>query len=391
MRKLTQTFHVGLGQRAKKAFKDVGLGVAFIGFALMGIFWNEGNSVKVARALDEGAGVVVPLTDLTPSAENQGALVHISGSLALDGKLTDAVLGIKGGTQTVRLERKVEQFAWIEETRTRTTTNAGGSQDRTTHYTYRMGWTESPESGASFHVTDGHENPPAPIRSNMRRHKTGQIGGFMVSDGVGDLGGSEQMILTKPQADKISAALELEREVHLTAGVLQFSEDIQDPQLGDLRISYFSSDIDIASVVGQQDQGKLVPYTAENGPIVFLLEEGLQPANQMFETAQAVNRSKTWVFRGLLLVLMFIGFKALLSIVDVTASAVPALGWLTYKLTTLIAIGLTVLIGGGAMALAWVLVRPFLSGAILTGLLALAAMLGAKLRRKIQTVPSPSF
>ena len=68
MSKLTQTFHVGLGQRIKKAFKDVGLGVAFIGFALMGIFWNEGNSVKVARALDEGAGVVVPLTDLTRAA-----------------------------------------------------------------------------------------------------------------------------------------------------------------------------------------------------------------------------------------------------------------------------------------------------------------------------------
>jgi len=158
-----------------------------------------------------------------------------------------------------------------------------------------------------------------------------------------------------------------------------------------LRISYFSSDIDIASVVGQQDQGTLVPYTAENGSIVFLLEEGLQPANQMFETAQAVNRSKTWVFRGLLLVLMFIGFKALFSIIDVTATAVPALGRLTSKLTTLIAIGLTVLIGGGAMALAWVLVRPLLSGAILIGVLTFAAILGEKLRRKVQTVSFQSL
>ena len=51
MRKFTQTTNVGLGPRLKKAFKDVGLGVALIGFALTGILWNEGSSVKEARAL----------------------------------------------------------------------------------------------------------------------------------------------------------------------------------------------------------------------------------------------------------------------------------------------------------------------------------------------------
>ncbi|WP_417812413.1 TMEM43 family protein [Thalassospira alkalitolerans] len=391
MKNFTQTTNVEFGPRVKKAFKDVGLGVALIGFALMGIFWNEGNSVKEVRALDEGAGVVVPLTDLTPSAENEGALVHINGSLALDRKLADTVLGIEGDAQTVRLERKVEQFAWIEETHTSTKTNAGGSQDRTTNYTYRMAWTDSPESGASFYVSEGHENPPAPIRSNTRRHKTGQIGGFMVSEGVGDLGGSEQMILTQRQADVITAALNPGRAAHLIAGVVQFSEDIHDPQLGDLRISYFTSDIEEASAVGKQDQGMLVPYMAQNGTTVFLLEEGLQPADQMFETAQAVSRHKTWVFRVLLLAMMFIGFKALLSIVDVLASAVPALGWLTSKLTTLIAVTLTVLIGGGVMAIAWLLVRPLVSGAILIGVLALAAVVGAQVRRKAQTTPSQSL
>ena len=333
----------------------------------------------------------MPLTDLTPSAENEGALVHISGPLTLDGNLADTVLGIEGGAQTVRLERKVEQFAWIEESRTSIKTNAGGSQDRTTNYTYRLAWTDSPESGASFYVSEGHENPPVPIRSNTRRHKTGQIGGFMVSEGVGDLGVSEQMILAQRQADMIAAALKPDRAAHLTAGAVQFSENVHEPQLGDLRISYFTSDIEEASAVGKQDQGTVVPYVAQNGTTVFLLEEGLQPAGQMFETAQAVSRHKTWVFRVLLLVMMFIGFKALLSIVDVLASAVPVLGWLTSNLTTLIAVALTVLIGGGAMAIAWLMVRPLVSGAILTGVLSLAVVVGAQVGRKAQTTPSQSF
>ncbi|MFG6498624.1 hypothetical protein ACGYK1_07265 [Sulfitobacter sp. 1A13191] len=38
MSKLTRTAHVELGSRVKEALKDVGLGVAFIGFALLGAF-----------------------------------------------------------------------------------------------------------------------------------------------------------------------------------------------------------------------------------------------------------------------------------------------------------------------------------------------------------------
>lgn len=388
MSNFIETTRVGFGARIKNAVKGIGLGIAFIGISVTGIFWNEGNAVRTARALTEGAGVVVPLGDLTPQAANEGALVHVNGPLKLGRVLTDAALGIAGGSQTVRLERRVEQFAWVEDKRTSSDTNVGGSQDRTTEYTYRMAWTESPESGADFRITEGHMNPPMPIRSAVLRQDEGRIGGFTVTQGVGDLGGSEALILTPDQARTIGEALGLDRDVRLTAGVVQTSDAVEAPQLGDLRISYFASDIDSASVVGVQHEGTLIPYTAENGRNVFLIEEGLKPADAMFETAQDSNRFKTWALRALLIVVMFLGFKALLSILDVVASFIPFLGWLTSSVTSLVSLALTVLVGGGSIAIAWLSVRPMLSAAILAAVALGTITAGIMVRRKAKASAS---
>lgn len=387
MSNFTETTRVGFGARIKNAIKGIGIGIALIGISVSGIFWNEGNSVRTARALTEGAGVVVPLTDPAPQAANEGALVHVNGALALDGVLRDDALEIAGGSQTVRLERKVEQFAWVEDKRTRSDTNTGGSQDRTTEYTYRLDWTDSPASGAEFRISEGHMNPPMPIRSDVLYHEEGRIGGFAVTQGVGNLGAAKPVILTPDQAQTIGTALGLGRDLRLTAGVVQTSQTVEAPQLGDLRISYFASDIAAASVVGVQHEGTLIPYVAANGRNVFLIEEGLKPASAMFETAQDANRFQTWALHALLIVVMFLGFKALVSILDVVASFIPFLGWLTSSVTSLVSLALTFIVGGGSIAIAWMSVRPMLSVAIV-GVVAVGAVISVVMaRRKAQSAP----
>ena len=116
----------------------------------------------------------------------------------------------------------------------------------------------------------------------------------------------------------------------------------------------------------------MIPYVAENGRNVFLIEEGLKPASAMFETAQDANRFQTWVLRVVLIVVMFLGFKALLSIIDVVASVIPFLGWLTSSVTSLVSLALTFVVGGGSIAIAWISVRPMLSAAIFGVVLAAA-------------------
>lgn len=376
MTQFTETTRVGFAERIKSALKGIGLGIGFIGVAVYFLFWNEGNAVRTARALAEGAGRVIAVDSAALDPANDGALVHIGGPLMLPDRLVDAALGVASHAQTVRLERKVEQFAWIEDKRTSTDTKTGGSQEKTTEYTYRMGWTDSPDSGAGFRIPDGHMNPPAPIRSVVLRQSGGAIGDFGVDDKISDLGGSEPLLLTADQADGIASALSFDRPAHLVAGQVVFAANVASPEIGDLRISYAVSDIDEVSAVGVQRGAGLVPYIAENGKSVYLVEAGLKPAQDMFQTAAANNRFKTWMMRAGLMVLLFLGFKAVLSIVDVAASILPFLGWITASVTSLISLALTLIVGGGTMAVAWMFYRPLWAVAIVAVAFGAAALTG---------------
>jgi hypothetical protein len=152
-------------------------------------------------------------------------------------------------------------------------------------------------------------------------------------------------------------------------------------------VSYQASTIDAASVVGVQRGDTLVPYTAQNGRQIYLVEEGLRTAEEMFQTAVANNTFKTWMLRIGLMVLLFLGFKALFGVVDVIASILPFLGWITASVTSLISFALTLVVGGITMAIAWVYFRPVLALMIFTVALAGAAASAYWLRKSAPAAP----
>ena len=361
MSQFTETTQVGFFARLKNASKGIGLGISLIGIAVYFLFWNEGNAVRTVRALAAGASRVVSVDSAELDPQNEARLLHINGPLVLAAPLADVALGVVAPAQTVRLERKVEQFAWIEDKQTTTETKLGGGQEKTTQYTYHLDWTDAPASGAEFRIPDGHMNPPMPITSRVVRQPEGVIGAFTVNDEISDLGGATPVLLNAGQAQKVARALSLEQPAKLVAGQLVFGADVAAPQLGDIRVSYQASTIDAASVVGVQRGDTLVPYTAQNGRKIYLVEEGLRTAEEMFQTAVASNTFKTWMLRVGLMVLLFLGFKALFGVVDVIASILPFLGWITSSVTSLISLALTLVVGGATMAIAWFYFRPVLS------------------------------
>jgi len=383
----TETTQVGFFARLKNAIKGIGLGISLVGIAVYFLFWNEGNAVRTARALAEGAGQVVSVDSAALESSHEGRLVHINGPLTLTAPLADVALGVVAPAQTVRLERKVEQFAWIEDKQTTTDTKLGGSQEKTTQYTYRLDWTDAPASGAEFRISEGHMNPPMPIASKVVRQPDGVIGAFTVNDEISDLGGATPVQLNAKHAQEVALALSLEQPAKLVAGQLVTSADVTAPRLGDLRVSYQASTIDAASVVGVQRGDTLVPYTAQNGRQIYLVEEGLRTAEEMFQTAVANNTFKTWMLRIGLMVLLFLGFKALFGVVDVIASILPFLGWITASVTSLISFALTLVVGGTTMAIAWVYFRPVLALMIITVALAGAAASAYWLRKSAPAAP----
>lgn len=384
MSQFTETTQVGFFARLKNAIKGIGLGISLIGIAVYFLFWNEGNAVRTARALTEGAAGAVSVDSAELDPQNEASLLHINGPLVLAAPLADVALGVVAPAQTVRLERKVEQFAWIEDKQTTTDTKLGGGQEKTTQYTYHLDWTDAPASGAEFRIPDGHMNPPMPITSRVVRQPEGVIGAFTVNDEISDLGSATPVLLNAGQAQKVARALSLEQPAKLVAGQIVFGADVAAPQLGDIRLSYQASTIDAASVVGVQRGDTLVPYTAQNGRKIYLVEEGLRTAEEMFQTAVASNTFKTWMLRIGLMVLLFLGFKALFGVVDVIARILPFLGWITSSVTSLISLALTLVVGGATMAIAWFYFRPVLSLVIIGIALAGAAASAYWLRKSAQ-------
>ena len=92
---VTETTTESWGSRLGNSIKGVivGLGLFVLGFPVL--FWNEGNSVKTAKSLDEGEKACVSLESaekVDPGME--GRLVHVSGKADTKDVLTDETFGV---------------------------------------------------------------------------------------------------------------------------------------------------------------------------------------------------------------------------------------------------------------------------------------------------------
>ena len=108
----------------------------------------------------------------------------------------------------------------------------------------------------------------------------------------------------------------------------------------------------------------------------------------MFGKAQDDNANLTWLFRGLGLLGMFIGFNMLFGPVKLLSSYVPVIGALVSGATSLVAAAAALVLGPFVIALAWFAYRPLVSLVVLAVGLAIAAGLILLRRRKLAS-PSP--
>ena len=109
---VTETTTESWGSRLGGSIKGVLAGglIFLAGFPIL--FWNEGNAVKTARAIDEGEGACVSLeSNAKVDPEMEGKFVHMSGKADTKDVLVDDVFGVSN--TAIRLERKVEMFQWI--------------------------------------------------------------------------------------------------------------------------------------------------------------------------------------------------------------------------------------------------------------------------------------
>ncbi|MCJ8054068.1 TMEM43 family protein [Shinella curvata] len=383
----TETTTTSWFSRLKSALIKIVVGFILLIACIWLLFWNEGRSVKTYRALVEGAGLVVSVENGAVDPANEGKLVHISGPVKPVGVPEDSQLGISADG-AVGLDRIVEMYQWVEESKSETRKQLGGSEETVTTYSYRKEWNRREISSSGFRQS-GHDNPQKPIDDASFPVASANIGAFSV-DGrtVANLGDDRPIPLTALDVNRVGEATALAKPVSALGGQAVFAFDPQNPQVGDIRISFKRSDLSEASFVGAQRGNGLTAYKTTNGRELLLSEAGIHDAAAMFETAQSENTIITWAVRVGGLIGIFIGFAFIFSILGVIGDVIPFIGSIVNFGTSAIALILTLLIGPAVIAIAWIAYRPVIAIAVLVAGIALAAGILYLRRGKAAAAPA---
>lgn len=376
--------------RLKQALTGVVIGLILIAASLVLLFWNEGRAIKTYRALTEGAGSIISVDAARVDPANEGKLIHIAGAFAPKGTPADAELGV-AAEGAVRLLRKVEMYQWKETSRSETRTKLGGGEETVTTYEYGKEWSSEPIDSTKFKVPDGHGNPALTVKSADFAVASGDLGAFsLTGEQIGGLGERTAIALADADAARIKDRIAPTRSARIDQGRVFIGYNLEQPWIGDLRISYEAASLPQLSAAGAQKGNGLADYVTSNGQTIFLTQAGIVSAAQMFADAQTGNTIVTWVLRAVGLILLLIGFTLILRIFGVIGDVVPFFGDIVRFGAGLVAFLLTALLGSLAIALGWFYYRPLWGIAILAVGILIAGVAWYRGKARVRAAPAPA-
>ena len=382
---VTETTTESWGSRLGNSIKGVvvGLGLFVLGFPVL--FWNEGNSVKTAKALDEGEGVCVSVeSSAKVDPEMDGRLVHMTGKADTKDVLTDEEFGVS--ETAIALIRKVEMYQWKENCRTEEKKNAGGSVTTTKTYTYSKVWSGQAIDSSEFKES-GHDNPGAlEFPSRTQRAANVSFGAFRLSAGqVSRIGAAKEYAYPADFTCRVARVQLKGTTIYVPNRETRLNEKNErdvasQPRIGDMRVVFSVVYPHEISVVSKQHGDTFVPYVAKTGKRVDLLKDGVADAAEMFADARDANALFTWGLRLGGFLMMFIGLSMLLKPLSVLADVLPFLGNVVEMGIAVVAGLVSLVCALVTIGVAWLFYRPVLGVA----LLAVAGLLVWKLiqRRK---------
>jgi len=343
--------------RLGKSFKNILAGILLFILSFPLLFWNEGNAIKTAKSLDEGAGAVVIVADAKVLSENEGKLVHFGGTAVTEDVLTDPQFAISDNV--LKLKREVWMFQWEEESKSNTVKKLGGGTETETKYTYKRKWANSKINSSNFKKPVGHINPDQiPFNNEEIIADNVMVGEFTLNSNlIGSISNYAPVKLDEPILESLPESFKSKASV-LNDTI--YVGDQANPQVGDIKIVFSKVSPVVVSVIAKQIGQKLMSYQTKVGKNIEMLSIGDVTAEEMFAKAQSQNTIITWLLRVLGFLFMFIGIKLMLGWITVIADVIPFIGSLLGFGTSLIAGGISFSLSLITIAIAWLFYRPII-------------------------------
>lgn len=375
----TERTTTSYGQNIMNSFKGILFGLILLVGSIVLLWWNEGRSVDQADALKEMREKTIVLPSSKYYAENNNNPVWVHGDVKPIQALEDKLFDIH--SNDLILKRNVSMFQWKEDKESSEEKKLGGSTETVTTYSYSKGWASTNINSTSFKIQEGHQNPQM-LHQSQTFSTDANLGDFYLSKGiVSHINASEPYDLSSVETNSSSAENYQE--------FLYIGKDPQNPDIGDMRITYSKAPAGDYSICAEQTGEKLTPYTAQNANKLLFIRYGNVSYQEIFQQELDANSFMTWILRGVGLLLMFIGFMLLMGPLETLGNVIPMIGSIVGGASALIAFILTIVLGFIVILLAWFGARPILLLGVIGVSIALIFGIGKFGKRQGRATPPP--
>jgi hypothetical protein len=369
----------GFGSRIVSSFKNILIGFLLLVIGVVILYFNEGRidlSKVAARAVVVDSGVVQSDTSLS------GKLVTTTGIVSSDELIGDTLF-LKPGLY-FSVVRKVEMFAWEEDSTSHSTSHAGGSETTNTTYTYKKEWTENPSASASFKEVAGHENPIMRYRGMNTSADKATIGMYTFNPTTIDIPSGEILALSPEMLTLNPGVVQANSSYLFSENTATPGGSLDAPHVGDMRISY--------QVLRPGFTGTL--FGAVSGVSLHAYSDGavdnfgrlfVGSREQAISTLHLEYTTTLWVLRFSGFMLLFFGFSLVLGPVAVFFDILPMLGSVSRFVVSLFSFAVALVVTGVVIVVSMVAHSPMAIAITLLAVVGMCVLYAKRLARKTST------
>jgi len=294
----------------------IGILILTISFYLL--LKDETVSLGNYSAFQYAKSNLVEVQNKKINPDNEGELIHTTGRIEAP-IIKDKEFGIK--VEAIKLKRIVETYQWKEEKKIKTIKNKEGQKVSQFSYKYDKVWSPSIINSDTFYLNTTHKNPQKELYKNkLFLSNLVLLGDYIISSELL----KEDIEFTKINISEYFRSLkrfgkilntesqesDLEiypKEFKIHEEFFYNGTDINNPQIGDIRISFESAKPFNISVIGMQEDKQIKKYDYGNKEL-FITKKGIMNSTDIFKTLEKHTYKSGIKVLILAFVLMFIGF-----------------------------------------------------------------------------------
>ena len=349
-------------KRVGNSFKGVLGGIIAIIIGVVVLWWNEGNNVRNLKTTAEMEKSFIDVKSDSVNSKNEGKLIATSGKLINEKELTDSKFGVT--VKTPKMIRTVEVYQWKEDSDT--------DDDGDTRYSYEKEWDEDLIDSSDFHQS-GHTNPTQKIYENETYTSDDvKVGAFSLSTKQIDML-STNASYTEFNEETINAL-----NLKISNKYITNSNDLDNPAIGDNRISFNYNNSTELSVLAVQSGNSFTSFTSSAGKTINRVMDGTHTGKEMIETIKSENNFLKWILRLVGTLLCVAGIGAILKPISAITSFIPLLGNVVGAAVGLVSFALGLSLSLVVIAIAWIRFRPLVGIGLLVVVGAIVVFLIAR-------------